>query len=47
MFLHSIGGYQGPDWYAFIGFIGPDDINYVCWTFSSNMCYILVMKYLC
>ena len=28
---------QGPDLYAFIGFIGPDDIN--------NMCYILVIKY--
>ena len=31
---------QGPDLYAFIGFIGfigPDDINY--------MCYILVIKY--
>ena len=21
---------QGPDLYAFIGFIGPDDINYMC-----------------
>ena len=28
---------QGPDLYAFIGFIGPKDINY--------MCYILVIKY--
>ena len=28
---------QGPDLYAFIGFIGPDDIN--------DMCYILVIKY--
>ena len=31
---------QGPDLYAFIGFlgfIGPDDIHY--------MCYILVIKY--
>ena len=22
--------YQGPDLYAFIGFIGHDDINYMC-----------------
>ena len=39
---------QGRDLYAFlgfIGFIGPDDINYMCWTFSDNMCYILVIKY--
>ena len=34
-----------PDLYAFIGFIGPDDINDMCWTFSDNMCYILVIKY--
>ena len=33
------------DLYAFIGFIGPDDINYMCWTLSDNMCYILVMQY--
>ena len=32
-----ISHHQGPDLYAFIGFIGPDDINY--------MCYILVIKY--
>ena len=39
---------QGPDLYAFIefiGFIGPDDINYMYWTLSDNMCYILVIKY--
>ena len=37
-----------PDLYAFIGFIGfirPDDINYMCWTLSDIMCYILVIKY--
>ena len=33
------------DLYAFIGFIGPDDVNYMCWTLSGNMCYILVIKY--
>ena len=39
---------QGPDLYAFIGFIGfigPDDINYLCWTLSNNMCNISVIKY--
>ena len=42
--------HQGPDLYAFIGFIGficrPWWYkNYTCWTFSDNMCYILVIKY--
>ena len=37
---------QGPDLYAFIGFVGfIDDINYMCWTLSGNMFYILVIKY--
>ena len=47
--INSINNHhQGPDLYAFIGFIGfigPDDINYMCWTLSDNMCYILVIKY--
>ena len=36
----NVDHYQGQDLYAFIGFIGfigPDDINY--------MCYILLIKY--
>ena len=44
-YMNRITDHQGPDLYAFIGFIGPDDINYMCWTFSDNMCYILVIKY--
>ena len=39
---------QGPDLHAFIGligFTGPDDIYYMCWTLSGNMCSILVIKY--
>ena len=43
--MFSVDHNQGPDLYAFIGFIGPDDKNYMCRTLSDIMCYILVIKY--
>ena len=41
----SIDYYQGPDLYAFIGFIGPDDINYMCWTLYDQISILIINLY--
>ena len=34
--VHIDAHHQGPDLYAFLGFIGPDDMNYMCFLILIN-----------
>ena len=36
------GQQQGPDLYAFIGFVGPDGINYMCYLISNQILILII-----